>query len=142
MKPDYTFDCQLITGYYTVYGVRRKEKYLYIGMSGKLFGRFGGHQVIGGRLKLKPGDQLDVWLRDSRLDAILLEDELIKKYDPPYNGGDVITRELRKTHGQYSSDPEVDSLMRLRDIPKKDSCPHCGSVWNFVICNNCGMGPK
>jgi len=84
MEPHITVPGKLLRSY-LVYGWRRGEKYLYIGLSGVGLTRLNnGHHVFG-RDKLLSTDEIDVWYCDSRLEAGLLESKLIKEHKPKHN---------------------------------------------------------
>jgi len=67
-----------------VYGWRRDDKYLYIGMSNKGSSRpFTNHHVIGKKDKWLDRDIIAIWYT---LNPWGLEKLLIEKYNPVYNG--------------------------------------------------------
>lgn len=86
---------------YAVYGVKRNGKYLYIGRTRGILLRFGGHHIVNGRLKLEKDDLLDIWWCDTSMQAFTLEHELIKRWDPEYNGGN--RKHIKKLKSQIKS---------------------------------------
>lgn len=84
MEPTLSLSMSLFKGHF-VYGIRRDERYLYIGKSTSMLRRMGGHHAIGPRFEPLPTDQLDVWKCSSAMEAKQLEYELIQQFVPQYN---------------------------------------------------------
>jgi predicted GIY-YIG superfamily endonuclease len=82
--PTLSLDSNLAVGY-VVYGWRREESYLYIGMSTVGLRRLSGHHVIQIKDTFLKTDILDVWSCLGHREAIDLERELIELHKPKFN---------------------------------------------------------
>ena len=103
MEPNASLSMSYFTSH-AVYGVKRNDKYLYIGKTKGILLRFAGHHIINRRLQLQPGDVLDIWWCATPYDAFSLEDELIRRWDPPYNGG--VVNKMKARIKVYNDNPE------------------------------------
>lgn len=81
-----------------IYGWKRNNEYLYIGMSLNIFKRLSTHSVVGIIEDFKDDDKIDIWYC-KREELCNLETKLIEHFKPKYNKTNPLNT-YRIRHGQ------------------------------------------
>ena len=111
-----------------LYAWKRRDEWLYVGMSVVGIGRIFTHDVLGKVETMLPEDEIIVWFFDKIInvkDLAVKETELIRKYKPKHNSNGIPVSELKKR--------------KCRAI----TCPKCQRIfmqnrWWQKHCHECG----
>ena len=96
-----------------VYGWRRGQIYLYIGVTTKILGRLSNHHIIGVREKILKSDFIDIWTCPTYSVALQFEGELIQLLSPKYN---FALKRLKLEKGQLRK--HVEKIEKIEKIEK------------------------
>jgi len=119
-KPDLTLAGMPNWRAFAVYGWRRNERYLYIGVTAKGYRRpFYNHDVIDKADDVREGDHFDFWFFPNREVAASFESAMIALFQPSYNK----------------------SFPKGTSSPKERRCSECAyripKSYKRTLCGNC-----